>query len=278
MTTEENTGPETGAPAADWRAGLPEDLRTHPALENFDGVDALAREHVNAQKLIGRKGVIPPGPDGNEGDWARYYSELGRPATPEDYDLSGVERPDDLPWNEADEAHMLARMHAVGLTNDQARALVRDYAELQGKSWREARARDARTVETALGELKNDWGGSFDARIDLANRAFAAAFGENVETARQMRLADGSLLGDHPTIVRAFAAMGETMREADLVGGKSARIAPGAEEARGRLSALETNADTRAALLDRGHPDHRRVVAERSELAQIAFGGGDEGG
>src|SRR3546814_6770898 len=63
----------------DWRSALSEEVRGHPALQGFDGVDALAREHVHLQRLIGRKGIVPPGEDAGEEERARFYEALGRP-------------------------------------------------------------------------------------------------------------------------------------------------------------------------------------------------------
>lgn len=269
--TTETTDAATGEAGAGWRDALPEDMRGEAALARFDDVAALAREHVHLQRLIGRKGVIPPGAGAGEEEWARFHDALGRPAAPDGYDLSGIERPEGMAWSDEAQAAMLARMHAAGLTNEQARALVAAYGEVQGAAWQDAAgAAAARLAETGEA-LRREWGEGFDARLDLANRAFADAFGEDVEAARSLRLADGSWLGDHPLVVRAFAALGARMEEAPLIGGPSAGLAPGRAEAAAELRALEADPDFRAALLDRAHPEHRAALARRSGLARRAW-------
>lgn len=264
------SGPaETASP---WRESLAEDLRAHPALGGFDSLDALAREHVHLQKLIGRKGIIPPGEDAGDDERDRFYAALGRPEQASDYDLSELERPDDLPWNEDFEARMLERMHSAGLTNEQARALVEGFAAEQGELWQGMQADQTRSFEESLAALRTEWGNGFDARLDLANRAFAAAFGNRVDDARRMRLADGSYLGDHPDMVRAFAEMGELLGEAEFVGPASGQGGLSRDQARHRMADLESDPDFRAALLDRAHPEHCNAVARRSRLAAQAFG------
>lgn len=258
--------------AESWRSGLSEDYRTHPVLERFDDLDALAREHVHLQKLIGRKGIVPPAADADAAERARFYDALGRPASPDGYNLDGLERPDGMPWDEDFQAQMLARMHASGLTDGQARALLEGYAELQGAAWQDANAARDRALEAAETGLRREWGERFDARVDLANRAFAAAFGERVDDVRQLRLSDGQYLGDHPDMVRAFAKLGGLMGEAEFVGGKDARIGRSSSEARAQLSTLEADPEFRTALLDRAHPEHRQAVARRSDLARAAYG------
>ncbi|MEP4379751.1 MAG: hypothetical protein ABJ215_01120 [Alphaproteobacteria bacterium] len=268
--------PVTDGPAESWRAELSEDYRDHPVLARFADVEALAREHVNLQKLIGRKGIVPPGADADDAERARFHDALGRPARPDDYNLDGLERPDGMPWDEDFQTRMLERMHASGLTDGQARALLEGYVELQGAAWQDATAAQGRALDAAETGLRREWGESFDARIDVANRAFAAAFGDRVDDVRQLRLADGQHLGDHPDMVRAFAKLGSLMGEDEFVGGKEARIGHSSSAARAELSTLEADPEFRTALLDRAHPEHRQAVARRSDLARAAYGGDAE--
>jgi len=260
-----------------WRDGLSEEYRTHPVFERFDDLDALAREHVNLQKLIGRKGIVPPAADADNAERARFYDALGRPESPEGYDLDGLARPEGMPWDEDFEKAMLERMHASGLSDAQARSLLEGYVELQGAAWQDANAAQDRALDAVESGLRREWGENFDAQVDRANRAFAAAFGERVDDVRQLRLTNGQYLGDHPDMVRAFAKLGGLMGEAEFIGGKEARIGQAPSEARAQLSALEADSEFRAALLDRAHPEHRQAVARRSDLARAAYADETEG-
>ncbi len=197
--------------------------------------------------------------------------------TPDGYDVDGLARPDGMPWDEELQAQMLDRMHASDLTDEQARSLLEGYVELQGAAWQDTNAARERALDAAETGLRREWGGEFDARIDLANRAFVAAFGDRVDDVRQLRLADGQYLGDHPDMVRAFAKLGGAMGEDAFIGGKAARIGHSAAEARAQLSALESDPEFRAALLDRAHSEHRQAVARRSDLAHAAYGDDIEG-
>lgn len=274
--TESPTDEAAAVPPQDWRHVLAEELRDHPALSGFEDVGALAREHVHLQKLIGRKGIVPPGEDATPEDHARFYDALGRPAQPDDYELDDIERPEELPWSAEIEEKMLERMHAAGLTNAQAKALVSGYVELQAQNWTAARAEQGRAVETAMAELRTEWGQAFDAKLDLANRAFAMAFGDHVDDVRGLRLADGSFLGDHPHLVRGFALIGDVMAEAEFAEAGAMSGSLSREQARLQLSELEGDAHARAALLDRGHPDHKQTLLRRSRLADQAFGNATE--
>jgi len=280
MTIETEMAPTPGemtpASESDWRSSLSEELRDHPVLSGFADVGELAREHVHVQKLIGRKGILPPGEGASDDDHARFYDALGRPPRHTDYALDDVERPEDLPWSAALEDSMLEQMHAAGLTNAQARALVSGYVDLQAQTWSAAQAEQARALEGAMTDLHNEWGSAFDAKLDMANRAFAMAFGEDVDEVRELRLADGSFLGDHPHLVRAFAAVGDLMSEAEFAGAGVMQGSPSRAQARAQLAELESDPAKRAALLDRSHPDHRQTVKQRSRLAGVAYGDAGE--
>lgn len=278
IETETTQTPAEMTPASesDWRASLSEELRDHPALRGFADVGALAREHVHVQKLIGRKGILPPGEDASADDHARFYDALGRPARHTDYALDDIERPEGLPWSAELEDSMLEQMHAAGLTNDQAKALVSGYVDLQAQTWSAAQAEQERALESAMADLRNEWGSAYDAKLDMANRAFAVAFGDHVDEVRELRLANGSFLGDHPHLVRAFAAIGDRMAEAEFAGAGVAQGASSRGQARAQLAELESDPAKRAALLDRSHPEHRQTVSQRSRLAGMAYGEASE--
>lgn len=272
-TPNDAVDPSAAGPAGDesWRAALPDELREAEALARFDDVAALAREHVHLQSLIGRKGLIPPGDDASPEERAAFFTALGRPASPEAYDLGDFAPPDDVPWNDALQAAMLGEMHAAGLTDGQARALLESYAGMQGAAVSQARAEQAEASERALEALQAEWGARCDARLDLAGRAFRAAFGDDYDDIAGLELAGGGRVGDHPAFVRAFATLGERMAEPELVGAAPSPRAPSPQSAQHHLTSLEADPQFRAALLDRTHPDHRAAVAKRSQLAGIVY-------
>ena len=65
---------------------IPEELREHPSLSPIKDVGNLARSYVNAQRLIGSDKIpLPKNP--TDEDLDNIYSKLGRPETPEGYEL-----------------------------------------------------------------------------------------------------------------------------------------------------------------------------------------------
>lgn len=266
------------APAAeaqtpsDWTGTLAPELKTLAAHKGWRGPEDALRSYAHLERAFGADKVALPGKDAKPEEWDALYTRLGRPAAPEQYDLADVARPESMPWNAEGERAMLREMHAAGLSNRQARHLLSKYAEMQGGAWNAATSHGARRVEEAQAALRRDWGAAYDEKSDMANRAFRLAFGDGLEEARQLRLADGSFLGDHPALVRAFARLGESLTEHPMAGAKGGRhLTATPEEARAEIARMHGEPATMRALTDRAHPEYAVMVAKRDRLYRLAY-------
>ena len=52
-TSAEPAASSDNVGADDWKASLPEDLRSHPSIENMPDVASLAKSMVHAQSMVG---------------------------------------------------------------------------------------------------------------------------------------------------------------------------------------------------------------------------------
>ena len=116
--------------SASWLDGVSDDIRGDPTLANLDSVDALAREHVNLQKVLGKKGVPLPGETGTTEEWDAFYNAIGRPETADNYDFEGFKPPETLPWDNELVTAMRPSFHKHGLTQKQAEGVLTDYADM----------------------------------------------------------------------------------------------------------------------------------------------------
>jgi hypothetical protein len=269
---------ETPAPAAeaaapaDWTGTLAPELKALAVHKGWRAPADALRSYAHLERAFGADKVALPGKDAKPEDWDALYARLGRPPAPEQYDLADVARPEGMPWNAEGERAMLREMHAAGLSNRQARHLLSKYAEMQGGAWSAATSQGARRVEEARAALRRDWGAAYDEKSDMANRAFRLAFGDGLDEARQLRLADGSFLGDHPALVYAFARLGESLAEHPMAGAKGGRhLTATPEEARAEISRMHGEPATMRALTDRAHPEYAVMVAKRDRLYRLAY-------
>ena len=266
---ESTSVPISSPKSGSWLESLSPDLRENPTLSKLESVEALAKEHVNAQKLIGVDKIPRPKDDWTEDQYEDFYTKIGRPANVEDYDLEGIERPEDLPWDDEFQSSMLGVMHKAGLNQSQVKQVLSAYIESIGGQYQQARGDLERSRESGVQDLRNEWGKSFDGQIDLAKRAFKAATGEGYEDVSKMVLQDGMKLGDHPAIVKAFATLGGKMNEHGLVGTSGGRTTMSPAEAGSQRNKLLADPDFLKAYMDGNHLEHSAAVKRINDLTEM---------
>jgi hypothetical protein len=269
--TTEATTPEATPQPTSWRDSLGDDLRANPSLGKFDSVPALAKSYVELQKKIGAKGVIVPGADAGEVEWNEYYNELGRPDSAEGYELDKVEIPENLPWSEETLGLVAAEMHNLGISKSAAQGLVEKYIEIQSQQFNGQMQQIAQARETAIVELKKEWGPAYDAKMDLANRAFLTGAAEDEEKIRNKVMADGTKLGDDPDFVKVFANLGDKFSESGLIGDKVRRVTSTPDEAKREIRKLWADKVFQEAYQDAEHPEHEDAVERMNAAYHLAI-------
>ena len=248
----------TQSVADDWRSTIPEEIRGHKSLEHIQDVGALAKSYVNAQSMIGADKIAIPGKHATDEDWGEVYRRLGRPDTPEGYELvnevpEGVEANDNiLDW-------FRGAAHEAGLTPGQAQKLLAGYNDMLGGMTQvdEGQAEQAR-LDTEV-ELKREYGAAYEDRMTNGN-AVLQEFGTDDIT--EIPLADGRLLGDHPEMIKMMVNIGEFINskigEDSLEGIKTSGAMTPAD-AQERVNELTAQGSP---YWDQRHPEHEFYVNE----------------
>lgn len=117
--------------------------------------------------------LVIPGKDATPEDWSAFYAQIGRPETPEGYELAVPEGDDG-----AFAKQMAPVLHKHGLTAEQAKGLAADWnamvtaqiAEMDAADAAAAVAMNSRNVAEAAA-LKNEWGQAHDANMHFAKLA-----------------------------------------------------------------------------------------------------------
>ena len=254
----------------DWRSNIPEDIRGHKSLDTINDVGALAKSFINAQSMIGREQVPIPGKYATDDDWKAVDARLGRPETPEGYELENniAEGMTDMP-------EMLdgfrAAAHEVGLRPTQAQGLLNWYNEQMGGQVEVDSGQVDQIRENATMELKREYGPAFDDRISNAS-AVLQEFGQ--ADLADVQLADGSALGDHPEMVRMMVNVSQFISgkigEDTLEGMKSSgAMTPNDIEARiGEVIGKPGEGP----YWERRHPGHEAAKAEVTRLMHMKTG------
>jgi len=190
-----------GGSGNDFLGMIPEELRDHPSLSPIKDVENLARSYVNAQKLIGADKIpLPVNP--TDEDLDRIYSRLGRPETSDGYEIKadGNIITEDIAKEYSDMAHKLR------LSPQQASGILEYYQSLASQSESGMEERDAQVMQDTELSLKKEWGDNFSNKLSMAKEV-VESFG-SLEML-DMRLADGTKVGNHPDFIKAFAKMAD---------------------------------------------------------------------
>ncbi len=255
-----------------WRTmaeGLPENIRSNPEFQKHGNLESLAQEYVNIIPTIGRKGVILP-QEGNQADSDRFWAELGRPASPADYDIQSFQVPEGLPWDEGQAMEMIALCHSANVTNEQIKVLLPGYAKIQNEMFQAIGYDSQQHLAKTQQVMQEELGATYQSSINVASRTMQHLFGEDAEGLLTARLADGTMVGNHPVFIRgmikAGMSVGEDNLPTDAAASRGGSHAMTPEAANQEIQKLMADPKFNEAYLTAGHVDHAASQARMDEL------------
>ncbi len=243
---------ETPETSTDWKVSLSDDVKADKSLENIKDINALAKSYIHAQKMVGSDKIPVPNKYATEDDWNAVYEKLGRPKTADGYKF---DLPQDKQVDEVSLKEFSSQAHKLGLLPSQAQGMVKFYNEITAKSLQDADSKALTARETSTKELKQEWGQAFDQKVSqAATLAKSVGATELLDT----NLADGTKLGDHPVMIKAFAELANKMGEDSIVqaSGPTYLTPNQIEKQIGELT------QTDSAYWDKHHPNHQAAVSE----------------
>ena len=263
--TTVQTGTDTGATgqSGDWLSGVDENIRNDPSLAGIGDLNALAKSYVHAQRMVGRDKIVIPKDGADQGEWDDFYNRLGRP---QEYSFDQGQLPDGLDYDADMEASMKKIMHAAGLTQRQAAAVYNGYMEYTLDKHQTASNDDQTTQAGWYEQLQKEFGKAFDESIDLSQRAALEYGGQEFLT-----WLDQSGMGNHPMMVKMFAAIGKQMSEGKIEGDSSRNdfaLTPAAAER--EINRLNQDENFMKRYLSSDQPGHKEAVEQMQKLFAFA--------
>ncbi len=242
----------------DWKAGLSDDLRADKSLENIKDISSLAKSYIHAQRLVGADKIPVPNKFATEKDWNAVYEKLGRPKTADEYkyNLSEDQKVDTEALK-----NFSSQAHKLGLLPTQAQGMVSYYNEMIGKQLADAESVSTSQREKAMTELKTEWGQAYDQKLQKANTVVSSVFPKGIMS---INLEDGTKLGDHSEVIKAFAALGEKMGEDDIIK-SDGPVYMTPKQIEKQIGELQQPG---SAYWDKNHPNHDTAVQEVQTLIQ----------
>lgn len=250
--------------AADWKASLPEDIRSHGALAQIQDIQSLAKSYVHAQSVIGKKGVFVPGEKATDEEWQGFYKSIGVPEA----DKYEVAVPNGIPVNQDAIKGFKEAALKAGLLPRQAQALL-DWEVSREKTMQEQTAQQkANEQKQGLADLQKEWGAGYDKNISLAKTAVEQIGGKTWQ-----QFLERTGLGNDPVVIKTMAEFGKLLGEDKIRGGGDAGKFGGQtpQEIQGKISSIM--ADGKHPYFDPSHPSHRSAVMEMEGLYKSLYGG-----
>jgi len=242
---------------------VPEAYQGKGWVEKIKSSDDLWKSLDNAQSLIGRKTI--PAADAPEAEWEKFYSAVGRPESPDKYELPDVEGiPEGVDLSQfKQKAASIA--HSVGLTPKQANKLWDLYLkeELSAVSTGKENSRKLDAEFDAL--VSERWGDRWDAVSKQTIEAVTKAVPENLrgflkELSPKGLAAIVSLVEGNSREIEAVRK--EYGAEGKLASGQQT-TAESTDEKRKRLAVARAS----VAYSDFHHPEHKNTMSLVDKLS-----------
>lgn len=262
---DQGQGAQGGAPAASPWGELPQDLSGFVQNKGWSSPADALKSYVNLERLRGvpETELLRIPKEGDTEAWNAVYGRLGRPESPDKYDLG------DLAPKEG-QLDLRPLAHKYGLTQQQAKGLAADMAQLAGGHSEQAEQARAQKVEADVAALKREWGAEFDANVEAGKRAVRAL---GWDQAKLDKLEDA--LGTRE-VYELAARIGRGLREDGFAGqqgpqGGSAQPFGMTREAAGaRLAQMQADPAFQARLYHADKNVRLEALRERTAIANIA--------
>lgn len=255
----EDVAKSTGL-SAEQVASIPEDLRNDKSLEPIKDLTGLMTSYRDGQKMIGGSVRIPR-EDSKPEEVEAFYNKLGRPESPDKYDLK-LPYPEYVNWDENGIKEFRTMAHKAGYTPKQIQAAVDFEGERVAKAFQAQEA----IFEGALTELKKEWGGGFDKNLALIRRARDLYGGDG---AKEYFKDDPS--GNDVVLLKMIARMAADLEEGDFLGGPGESGGLNAEEAKAKIAEIMKDPNDLYHAKFANKAGHIERIQEVQALYDIAY-------
>lgn len=251
--------------SAEQIASIPEDLRNEKSLEPIKDFGGLVKSFSDGQRFIGSS-IRVPKDDAKPEEWVAIHTKLGRPETPDKYNLV-LPRPEKIDWQDDKLKIFREAGHKLGFNHNQMHGVLDMYADMV-----EAGDKLISAGKTAaLQELAKEWGpeqsAGYQRNMALVQRAVNLYGGE---PAKEFFNAVTEM-GNHPILVRMIAKMAADLDEADYLGGEGNTGSVTPDEAKTQIAEINRNPEDLYHAKFAGKPGHSERVIEVEGLYQIAY-------
>ena len=245
------SGGNTGAGGQSWLDTLPPEYKENASIKGFKSVEDLAKSYIHAQGMIGAEKIVIPGKQSTDQDWEGVFAKLGRPESPDKYELKASESHDPEFIKSFKEA-----AHKSGLLPKQVEGLYGFYNEVAKKQQENLELQMKKEMDDGIANLRKEWPDSeYEKNLGVAKNAVNTFLGEEGK-----KWLNESGMGNNPMMIKFMHKIGLAMGEDSLKGGGGVSFNEGRESAQSKLNAIM--GDSKHPYFDSSHPNHKAAVQE----------------
>lgn len=246
----------------DWRQSLPEELRFNDGLSKFKDVGSVAKSYLELEKKLGSAVSIPKDTD-KEDEWNNFYGKWGRPGKPEEYEFPKL--PEQLKIDDQFGGSVKSLAHKMGLNKRQFQQLVEWGSEQSLAMMNEQN----KARETNQGKLKNEWGFTYNDKLEKAHKTLAMLVGFK-EDHPFIKYLENSSMGDDPEFLKFLYDVGTRLGEDTFVDSKTKTDVVEKDQAKQKIN--EIRADQKHPYWNEQDPRHGDAVREMDRLYKQVYG------
>jgi hypothetical protein len=258
---DDNTGNE-------FVATLPEDLRKDPSLQDFKDVASLAKSYVHARSMIGSDKISKPAAGWQDEQWGEFYRSIGRPDSPELYQLEKETIPEGIEIDEERLGEAKATLHAAGLTNKQANKVMGHYFESIKRQQDAVEGERQAMAQAQETKLRKEWGENYAGNMEVV-KGVLGKFGDDALLAW---LKDDQAVGNSPLLSKFMFSIGQAMLDDSASSLAEGVLVTNQSRAAQEIKQLENDPMFMKQYLSRGVPGHDEAVDRMLRLQRIAAG------
>jgi hypothetical protein len=209
--------------------------------------------------MVGADKMPVPTKNFTDDDWKETFTKLGVPSSPDKYNVQYnlQEGANDQPVKD-----FISHAHTLGLLPQQLQGVLDYYGNLEQTSLDNAQKDQELNRVNNETALRKEFGLAYDKKLNQANDVFKNFFAEELA---EVKLQDGTSIGNHPGFIKALATMSEKFSEDT--------ISAGQESAGGLLTPQEAQKEVSKIMGDinhpywiKEHPNHDAAVKEVADL------------
>lgn len=235
--------------------------------EKFKTLPDLIKSYRTLERMNSGPKIPMPGENSTEAEWNEFFTKLGRPETPDKYEVAVPDELKGLTLDEEALKEFRSMAYKNGLNGKQVKALTDFYFKSTKGAIDTVTAQLTEAHEKAMADLTKEWGPADGAKFK-ENKAMAERGAAAVGLTAEVLQANPSL-SNNPHFIRAMAQVSKMVAEgtAPNLRQQSTQTTGGVQE---KIKAIQSNKEH--PLWKKDHPDHKAAVKEMESLYQQLHG------